>query len=528
MVAPKILHLSGQNIDFPKPLTPSEAARARRILDLQAATSFVQADKELAHVAEKRLLGPILAARYLNTPYRTTTQQLSDWISKYGDQADAPAIAAKLRAATGHPVPRAGDSGEIGAMEPITQRRTNAVARRGFAKRHFLNNADEASISSGVAELQGKPGSRDASELLGAGFAAWRTDKLVQSGVFFAAAYESAQTPEQRSTAAYWLARTMKQPDRMADRTVWLRRAAHENTTFYGRLARRVLGLAHACEDPKLTKRTLGAIDMDRLIAVPRGWRAFALLQINERARAEAELRALLLDVESDAALSRAISVVADALGMSDLAAEAKGGYAISVAAKDAPKTPVLKPASGFTVDPTIVYGIVRHESNFTADAVSKMGALGLMQILPNTAVGIEALARDQTHKLTDPGINLDVGQRLLTHLARDPAIDGNLMRTLAAFAQGQGAMRRWSQAIVDRGDPLLFMEAIPPWGVRTFVEQTLNESWGYAAALGLPAPSLDMLAADRQPKLESVARTAATPDPAACLKPIDLTNQDW
>jgi hypothetical protein len=57
-----------------------------------------------------------------------------------------------------------------------------------------------------------------------------------------------------------------------------------------------------------------------------------------------------------------------------------------------------------------------------------------------------------------------------------------------------------------DDGDPLLFIEAIPNEQTRVFVQQVLTYTWLYAVRLGLPAPSLDELAAGQFPHFTPLA----------------------
>ena len=123
---------------------------------------------------------------------------------------------------------------------------------------------------------------------------------------------------------------------------------------------------------------------------------------------------------------------------------------------------PRLRPAGGFRIDPALVYALTRLESNFDAAAVSPVGARGLMQIMPITAryvTGDETLGGTALH---DPSVNLDVGQRYVAFLARQDAIDGDLIRLLASYNAGPGSFLRWNSAVRDDGDPLLFIEAIP------------------------------------------------------------------
>ena len=121
------------------------------------------------------------------------------------------------------------------------------------------------------------------------------------------------------------------------------------------------------------------------------------------------------------------------------------------------------------------------------------------MQIMPRTA---HAVAGAQAQDLQKPEVNLAIGQQLMLTLADDDVIDGDLIRLLAGYGQGQGGLRKWVDAVRDGGDPLMFVEAIPNGNTRTFIEDALVYSWHYAAQLHLPASSLDALAAGRYPRL--------------------------
>jgi hypothetical protein len=66
-----------------------------------------------------------------------------------------------------------------------------------------------------------------------------------------------------------------------------------------------------------------------------------------------------------------------------------------------------------------------------------------------------------------------------------------------------------------DGGDPLLFIEAIPPDETRAFVPRVLAYTWIYAARLHLPTPGLDELAAGGWPRYH---RAEAVREPPARL----------
>jgi hypothetical protein len=65
---------------------------------------------------------------------------------------------------------------------------------------------------------------------------------------------------------------------------------------------------------------------------------------------------------------------------------------------------------------------------------------------------------------------------------------------------------------VVDQGDPLLFIEAIPVDETRMFVPRVLTYTWIYAARMRLPTPSLDELAAGVAPRYYAMANQQDLP----------------
>jgi soluble lytic murein transglycosylase len=99
--------------------------------------------------------------------------------------------------------------------------------------------------------------------------------------------------------------------------------------------------------------------------------------------------------------------------------------------------------AENYRLDPALVAAVIYQESKFRADARSDSGAVGLMQLLPDTAKGIAARtggSQFEVDDLYDPEINVRYGSWYLRHL-----IDkyGTEERALAAYNGGQGNLDR-------------------------------------------------------------------------------------
>jgi soluble lytic murein transglycosylase len=103
--------------------------------------------------------------------------------------------------------------------------------------------------------------------------------------------------------------------------------------------------------------------------------------------------------------------------------------------------------ARNYSLDPALVAAVIYQESKFEADARSTSGAIGLMQLLPDTAKGI-ALHTGGTQfrvsDLYDPEINVRYGSWYLRHLIEKYE---NEQTALAAYNAGQDNVDRWRRA---------------------------------------------------------------------------------
>jgi soluble lytic murein transglycosylase len=129
--------------------------------------------------------------------------------------------------------------------------------------------------------------------------------------------------------------------------------------------------------------------------------------------------------------------------------------------------------AENYDLEPTLLAAVIYTESQFDPSARSPAGAIGLMQLLPDTARGIALRTGGDAFvvaDLLDPEINVRYGSWYLRNL-----LDryGDLPTALAAYHAGPGNVDRWREA----GSGIEFPET------RHYVEKVLRLQRTYAAA---------------------------------------------
>jgi soluble lytic murein transglycosylase-like protein len=98
---------------------------------------------------------------------------------------------------------------------------------------------------------------------------------------------------------------------------------------------------------------------------------------------------------------------------------------------------PIVKQVAGkYRIDPELVHIVIRAESNYDVFAISSAGAMGLMQLMPDTALqyGVK--------NVFDPAQNIEGGVRYLKDLVK--LYDGKTKLVLAAYNAGQEAVRKY------------------------------------------------------------------------------------
>ena len=320
--------------------------------------------------------------------------------------------------------------------------------------------------------------------------AAWKARAALRAGKWKAvlAAIQALPPDEAREPAwRYWRARALKQLGEHEAANGLLRGLAGE-FNLYGLLAAEELGVA---ADPDWNAARPVAAELDRVRALPGIERALALYRIGLDPEALREwlwaLRGLddrsLLAAAEVARLAnvpdRAIATADRTLHIHDFAQR----YPISH--RDA----LAAAARQWGVDEALVFSIIRQESRFMPHARSRVGAMGLMQLMPSTAKWVARQIPVQPYRqdmLAQPETNILMGSYYFRRVLDDL---GHPILATAAYNAGPGRAKRWRDERSLEG--AIYVETIPFNETRDYVKRVFANAWFYHHRLEGKAPSL-------------------------------------
>jgi soluble lytic murein transglycosylase-like protein len=386
---------------------------------------------------------------------------------------------------------------------------------------YFLNNEDDMAIL-----WAGEP-SKEINFYLAnwtLGLVHWREGEYAAARDYFKNVAFTKQIPtDVVAAAAYWAWRANERITDAGERDygeVFLETAANYPKTFYGILAAKKLGrnLEISWEEPRLTLQSTREI-----ISWQGGVRSLALLQLDMKTEAAAELRLLLGTAGvSSPDLVGAVLAVAELANMPHLSINV-ANYIKEYADANTFASctyPILdvELEGGWKVDRALVNAVIRQESRFNPMAKSGSGARGLMQIMPATASFImrdSSFRKKRISRLFELETNLQIGQTYIEYLLASPEVSGNLFKFLLAYNAGPGNLRRQAGKIRNpEGDPLFFIESISIKETRLYIKRVMANFWIYRHRMGHDSESLEQLAGDEWPiyAMKDVAVPEYTP----------------
>lgn len=179
----------------------------------------------------------------------------------------------------------------------------------------------------------------------------------------------------------------------------------------------------------------------------------------------------------------------------------------------------IQKYAAENGVDPLIVLSLTKQESAFNSSATSVSGALGLMQLMPTTA--IETVPGQIRAELLIKDINVKIGTTYLSKMLTK--FQGNLVYAIASYNAGPGAVSRWIHNAPPGRNMLEFIESIPYKETREYVAAIIRNYYWYSKILNPDSAksfSLDYFWNNTAPSASTSGTPLATPTPRPTPRP--------
>ena len=306
-----------------------------------------------------------------------------------------------------------------------------------------------------------------------------------------------SRLPDQVKTKSmwrYWLARAQLKQDKLAKEEKTQARlqlqSLSRTRTYYGFLAAHTLGV-----EPSLNNQ-LSSVDSEtqsKVAALKSMQRALELYAINEVIAATREWLMLTKHMsKSELAAVSKITASAGWLNQSIRSANlAELHNDLNLRFPTPYRKIFTREALSSNVPEPLLYGISRQESAFSPTVVSPAGAMGIMQLMPATAVETarkSGLKRPVRKHLLQPETNIKLGSRYVAGLLEQ--FEGNRAVAAAAYNAGPSRARRWLK--LNPADPIdIWIEAIPYHETRAYVKNVLAFTYIFSEHLNRNAPFL-------------------------------------
>ncbi len=286
----------------------------------------------------------------------------------------------------------------------------------------------------------------------------------------------------------YWKGRALKTLGRQSEANEHLV-ALSRQFNFYGQLASEELGTFIG--NAPVTYRPLEE-EISTVRALPAAQRALLLYRLEMRTEANREWAWLVKNLNDKQLLA-----AAEVARRSDWIDRAIYTADKTVAMHDfglrypTPHRDLMQAAARQTqLDEAWMYGLIRQESRFMTHARSVVGASGLMQLMPATALWIAKRIRFASFRpalINQPDINVLLGSSYLKYVLDSNR--GDAILATAAYNAGPQRAKRWQDTKPLEG--AIYIESIPFTETREYVQKVMSNTIYYTARLGLPVRSL-------------------------------------
>ena len=544
-------------LTIPQPLEKDDFDRYKKIFDLQQKGYFNKADLLIKQLNNNILIGSVLSQRYLHpTGYISKFSELKSWLDKYADHPSASRIywlsqrkkpnsyKNAIKPQGGFLSGFGGTSSKIlrppipisfkGRSAPsITKKIANSVRkniRRGWpsgskevlnsknalkyltkmekaqlhweiGNAYFIFNKDLEAINESAKAIILSDGLHS-NAWFTAGISSWRRGDLLRAKIFFEnlAKLKSADS-HTRASGAFWASRVAIREGDYNKALSMLKIAAYEENSFYGQLALASLGLENNLnfDLPHISNEFILFLKNHSS-----GKRVFAFLQLDLHWYADRELRRMFSEVPEKFHLDL----------MSFCAIHNLPSIAFRIADIERKKTnvnwygalyPDLENSDNFFdgKDKALIHSMIRQESRFDQRGKSYAKALGLMQVIPSTAVfvtGNRGYLGKLKHDLFLKNTNMNIGNNYISMLLKEKTVNYNIVYLLTAYNGGPGNLNKWKKQLNYNEDYLLFIETIPSRETRGYIKAVIKNLYIYRSKYNQNQSETDILASGFNP----------------------------
>lgn len=471
------------------------------LLDLINTASWLPDADRLGRLAQKRGAQGISSLPQIEKLVWLGGASRRQYVPTTRQDSAAQALVARLVTYVKNDDPAGGEALLAGAEATLTPDGLAEVRQR-VAWSYYIENDDvNAQRMADLALQSGSTGDWATQAHWTKALSAWRQNDPRTAAAEFVLVASRAGNDDMSAAGAYWAARAQMNAGDPRKVEGLLRIAARKDDTFYGLLARETLGITA----PRPAAQTSG---WSRIAKAPNVRAAIALHEIGEDELADEALRRQAqlggsAQYDQIFALTGTLNLPETQLWLAHHGPAGRKPDSYSRF-----PMPQWTPDGGWRIDPALIFAHALQESGFRPTVVSPAGARGLMQVMPGTA-NLVAGGRISADQLNVPSTNMEYGQRYIEQLRDMRATGGLLPKVMAAYNAGPAPVERWNTQVRDGGDPLLFIESLPYYETRAYVNIVMRNYWMYQVQQNGHADALTTMAQGGWPRVASASAAA-------------------
>lgn len=479
--------VAGKGDVLSKPLLlESDEELYKQIFHAQKSARWDLANASITRLSNKILLSDILAERYLSPDYNTSSAEIIAWLKNYPDNLKT----AEMLEMAGNKYP------EVFANAP---KMGKPVRLQGYGD----GNSEDIRFDDNTT----------AKKLWLSGLEAWRSNKKQEAANYFSNLTRQKSLSDWQDAAAnFWAYRAFSVIGDKNKADYYLTQAADNPRVFYGILANKQLRKPLKLDTENIVENSS---EIQEYWQKEKIQRIIAYTESGLNERAEAQIRSIFPSASKQEKWF--LLALASKLNLASVQISMAKQLETSERQLDLLKYPVpaWHPLGGHNIDPNLVYALIRQESGFYSAATSSGGALGLMQLMPQTAKKMhtqiyDIASKDITANFSEPVLNITLGERYVGNLLENSLVDGNLFYMLTAYNAGPKRLKDWQENIAYNDDPLLFIESIPYPETRSYVMQVMTNYWIYLELDGKQSQSVTALLQGNWPTYHPLATSVA------------------